>query len=169
MLVTLETLHREVVSRSGCGQLQQLLEEWYDGRVKMYVLMAALRFRRDRRALFLEGRYEPLAADADNLVAFTRRHNGGEVIVMVPRFVATLCQGAAGSLPGVAEWETAGVRLPRRLAHAHMRNLFTGEVITPSARSGETRLLAADVFRRWPVAVLLAEEVRERPRDRGDK
>jgi (1->4)-alpha-D-glucan 1-alpha-D-glucosylmutase len=158
LLVTLETLHREVGSRSGCEHLQQLVEKWHDGRIKMYVLMTALRFRRARSALFLEGRYEPLVADADNLVAFTRRHNGDEVIVMVPRFVATLCQGATGSLPGVEAWKTAGVRLPRRLAHAHMRNLFTGDVVTPSARSGETRLLAADVFRRWPVAVLVVSQ-----------
>lgn len=158
MLVTLEMLHREVVSRSGCGQLEQLLAEWHDGRIKMYVLMSALRFRRDRRALFLEGRYEPLAADADNLVAFARRHNGDEVIVMVPRFVATLCQGAAGSLPGAEQWKTAGVRVPRRLAHAQMRNLFTGEAVTPSAGSGGSRLLAADVFRRWPVAMLLVSQ-----------
>jgi (1->4)-alpha-D-glucan 1-alpha-D-glucosylmutase len=156
LLADLDNLHRAVGGRAGCEQLQELIEGWTDGRIKMYTLVTALKLRRTRSALFLEGRYEPLAAadDSPHVVAFTRRHNGDEVVVMVPRFVATLCQGVAGSLPGTEEWRTVGVRLPSRLANAQMRNLFTGEAVTPSAGSRGARLLAADVFCRWPVAVL---------------
>jgi len=100
-----------------------------DSRLKMFVLRQALQCRRRNARVFAEGEYRPLQVDgpaADRLVAFSRRGEGKEVIVVVGRFLAsfgdkltsgaawrgTTVQGALGTLyrnvlTG-AEWETSG-------------------------------------------------------------
>ncbi len=42
------------------GPVGAMLEDWPDGRIKMYLTLAALRFRRRSPALFLQGEYLPL-------------------------------------------------------------------------------------------------------------
>jgi (1->4)-alpha-D-glucan 1-alpha-D-glucosylmutase len=95
----------------------------------MFVLRQALQTRRRHARLFAEGEYRPLRVDgpaADRLVAFSRRAEGKEVVVMAGRFLAssgdrlasgvawmgTTVQGSLGALyrnvlTG-AEWESSG-------------------------------------------------------------
>ncbi|MDB4941169.1 MAG: malto-oligosyltrehalose synthase [Labilithrix sp.] len=61
-----------------------LLAAYRDGRIKLHVLRAALRFRRDLPRVFLEGDYTALDAGED-LLAFTRTHETGSVVCAVTR------------------------------------------------------------------------------------
>ena len=99
--------------------------------MKFFTLAAALRLRRAHPDLFLRGDYEPLGSDLDDphLVGFTRRTAGQELVVLVPRFVATLFRGVPHMPLGMERWRTASVRLPARLADASLVNAFTGERI----------------------------------------
>ena len=136
--------------------LQDMIDGWPDGRVKLYTLATALRLRRTSPDLFLHGGYEPLGDDHDDphLLAFSRRHGDQEVIAVVPRFTATLMRGAPELPVGMDRWRTASVRLPRRLSTALLVNTFTGEVVEPVVYRDEPWLLAGSVFQRWPVAIL---------------
>ncbi|WP_439624338.1 malto-oligosyltrehalose synthase [Gemmata sp.] len=120
-----------------------------DGRVKVYVTHRALACRRDHPGLFSEGEYAPLAAAgarADHLFAFARTHAGASAVVAVPRLVAKLCGGAAEPLGDV--WGDTTLAVPA----GRWRNVFTGEVLTAA-----DALPAADVFRHFPVALLVRE------------
>ena len=137
------------------GPQLPLFDQWPDGRVKLYTLAKALRLRRSYPDLFHSGEYEPLTGDEDpHLIGFSRRHGNDEVIVLVPRFIATMLRGVPRAPLGMERWRTASVRLPRRLATARLTNLFTGDTIEPVVHRGVPWLLAGSAFQSWPVAIL---------------
>jgi (1->4)-alpha-D-glucan 1-alpha-D-glucosylmutase len=116
-----------------------------------------LRLRREYSALFLDGDYEPLGDDSadPHLIAFSRRHDGHELVTLVPRFMATLLRGAAVLPLGMERWRTASVQLPRRLAGRRFINAFTGELVEPVVYRGVPWLLAGSAFQTWPVATFV--------------
>jgi (1->4)-alpha-D-glucan 1-alpha-D-glucosylmutase len=123
---------------------EELLANWRDGRVKLYVTQQVLRMRREHPALFAEGTYEPLATTgprAERLVAFARVSEAAGAAVIAPRLVAPLC---GSGWPLGDAWIDTAVRLP----DGEWRDVFSGET-TPGGVA-----LAADLLRSFPVAVL---------------
>jgi (1->4)-alpha-D-glucan 1-alpha-D-glucosylmutase len=122
-----------------------LLHNWHDGRIKMFVTACGLRFRRQHPALLLRGDYLPLSiegAAADHVVGFARRDAEHAVLALVPRFNAQLT------------WDITRITLPEPSPADRYHHLFTGETI-PAHTEGPGRfLLAAEVFRTFPVALL---------------
>jgi (1->4)-alpha-D-glucan 1-alpha-D-glucosylmutase len=159
MLPSIEAAERarEMAPSAALGEsLGAMLGSWPDGRVKLFTLATALRLRRAYPDLFLRGDYEPLGSDLDDphLVGFTRRAGDQELVVLVPRFVATLLRGSPHAPLGMDRWRTASVRLPSRLADASLVNVFTGERIEPVVYRDVPWLLAGSAFQSWPVAML---------------
>jgi (1->4)-alpha-D-glucan 1-alpha-D-glucosylmutase len=135
--------------------LRQLLTNWPDGRLKMFLMACALRFRRREPALFLDGDYTPLRAegpDADRLLGFVRSHDGRAAIVAVPRLMSNKMLGRPDADPGEI-WEDTRVVLPEQLSGRRFGNLFTGACLQPA----DGVLAATAVFRASPVALLVAE------------
>lgn len=150
---------RALLARVQSDGLQDMLDNWPDSRAKLYTLHRALRFRRDHADLFLSGDYEGLSDDMDNLhvIAFTRRRENQELVVVVPRFLAAMMGGSPRSLLGLDRWGMAGIRLPRRLASSRLRNVFTNEVVEPLVHRAVPWLLLGTAFQTWPVAMLTTE------------
>ncbi|MBX7113367.1 MAG: glycogen debranching protein GlgX [Myxococcaceae bacterium] len=123
----------------------ELLEHYEDGRVKMYVLSRALRYRRAHRELFLEGGYRAVSNDSNHLVAFERARGHERMVVVTPRFSRKVTQGRSRWPVGSAAWGELDVVLPHPGPYT---NLFTGEKF-----EGE-RLKVADLLRHFPVAWL---------------
>ena len=149
-------LRRELLASVASTPLAHMLDHWPDGRVKLYTLMRSLRFRREHAALFLHGDYEPLSSDADDphVVAFIRRHDREELIVVAPRFLATMMGGVPRHPLGAEAWKMAGIRLPRRLARARLVNVFTSEAVEPLVHRDVPWLLVGTALQSWPVAML---------------
>jgi (1->4)-alpha-D-glucan 1-alpha-D-glucosylmutase len=154
---------RSAIESSG-GDLRalagDLLASREDGRIKLYVTHRTLAGRRDRPGLFTAGEYLPLAAEgpkAANLFAFARRAGEAAAVVAVPRLITRLTADPAHPPIGAEAW--ADTRLPLAGLHPSLRwrNLFTGEVLTPGGPEGQPALAAADLFARFPVALLLAD------------
>ncbi len=130
-----------------------LLANWKDGRIKLFVTRMVLRHRRDVAAdLFQFGDYTPLAVSgefADCVLAFRRRYAGNELLVIVPR----LCS-KVGVPPLGDAWRDTAIHLPpgERSGEGRLRNLFTGEKITFPDNGGDLAL--ARLFREFPFAVL---------------
>jgi (1->4)-alpha-D-glucan 1-alpha-D-glucosylmutase len=134
--------------------LRQLVANWPDGRLKMFLTACALRFRRRNAALFLHGEYEPLrteGTDTDRLVAFARCQGSQAAIVAVPRLMSEKVLTSADADPREM-WDDTRVVLPAHLADRGFRNLFTGRSLQPA----EGHLPARAIFRACPVAVLVA-------------
>jgi (1->4)-alpha-D-glucan 1-alpha-D-glucosylmutase len=122
----------------GQPNVQELLNHWPDGRLKMYLTQKLLHFRREHSELFLQGEYIPLrvkGALSNHVVAFARRLHQQWCIVAVGRLYASLAEG----------WHDTEIELPAE-APSSWRNVFTGaEVASPDC---------SVLFKDLPVAVL---------------
>jgi (1->4)-alpha-D-glucan 1-alpha-D-glucosylmutase len=130
-------------------QLNNLVENWSDGRLKMYVMWRLLNFRREHSDLFQQGEYIPLritGTSADHVVAFARRLHDKWCLVAVPRLYASLSQ--AGSLPeGQPVWQDTEIETPPG-APASWTHILTGRTVTAP-------LLASEIYRDLPLATLV--------------
>jgi (1->4)-alpha-D-glucan 1-alpha-D-glucosylmutase len=132
----------------------ELLDNYQDGRIKMWTTMQALRLRRSRRDLFHPGHYRPLHAAGtkqQHVVAFAREHNNQAAIVAVPRLSYTLADSALRAPLG-GLWEKTELPVPPRCAE-FLENVFTGEKIKVTA---QRTLLCSEIFAQFPVAVLVS-------------
>jgi (1->4)-alpha-D-glucan 1-alpha-D-glucosylmutase len=110
-----------------------LLASWQDGRIKQWLIARVLGLRAERADLFARGGYRPLAAvgaHASRLVAFTRGQGSEAVLVVAPRLVDPLMQGASRPLPPVTAWAETGIPLPPDLASLPLTDLLTGMPVT---------------------------------------
>jgi (1->4)-alpha-D-glucan 1-alpha-D-glucosylmutase len=131
--------------------ISELLAGWPDGRVKMWVTLCALRFRRQRSQLFQSGSYQPITATGEqqgHVLAFLREHAGQAALTIVPRFAYSLMKGALVPPLG-SVWGETELTLP--LSQGEFMNLLTGERL--NAANGRA-LLCREVFANFPVALL---------------
>ena len=145
------------LERQGLSSLaRDLLSSWGDGRVKLFVTYKALSFRRERKELFQDGAYVPLAVTGgvkEHALAFARKRGDAWGIAAVPRLVTRLAP--PGEFPiGLGVWEArAAIRLPKE-APDGWRNVFTGEILHASGGDGAKLLHLHAVFHDFPVALL---------------
>lgn len=139
---------------------QELVQQWHDGRIKLFVTKHTLRFRRDHDDLFTNGAYIPLettGAASQHLCAYLRQNAQGEqAIVVVPRLVATLTKQAERPPVGAEVWGDTAILLPADHAATSYENVFTGERITPAPRGKALALPVAAVLGNFPAALLAA-------------
>ncbi|MFL6436899.1 MAG: malto-oligosyltrehalose synthase [Terriglobales bacterium] len=132
----------------------ELLDSYQDGRIKMWITMRGLEFRREHPELFHQGGYVPLESSELNqhLCAFARirEGDGGKdmAIVAAPRLAYTL-MGGKPVAPTEHVWGNAALKLPEGAAE-DFENIFTGERL--HAQDGT--LLCRDLFRIFPLCVL---------------
>jgi len=147
------------------SRLRELLDNASDGRVKMYVMWRSLILRREQPEVFLHGAYLPLdvAGPAkEHLCAFARIHGEHVVVAAVPRLTATLLRKDASRWPLDREvWQETAVVLPQRFKKYRFVDRLSGEVVEAGPGQGG-RLLAADLFRSLPVALLVGRGKRVR-------
>lgn len=137
--------------------IQDLVKNRADGRIKLFVTRTGLQFRKANAALFQEGDYLPLQGYGEkrkHSIAFARRANGEEVIAVVPRLVARLLREAPAMPIGKAVWEETGLVLSPGSERRSYKNIFTGEILSPTLSEGRPVLPLAQIFSAFPVALL---------------
>ena len=120
-------------------ELEELLEHWEDGRVKLFTTAKALRFRRGHRDLFLKGGYAPLETrgpGAEGFIAFRRSYGEDEAIVVAPRlFGGPLWRkGRAGARSLARD----AVLTPPAGGFAALKDIFTGAPLAPDGSLRES-------------------------------
>ena len=78
-------LRRQFLQSLGQASTPALFDSWKDGRIKMHLIRSVLHYRREHPDLFSQGSYVPLAIegpDADHFVAFLRRHQSEQLLVV---------------------------------------------------------------------------------------
>jgi (1->4)-alpha-D-glucan 1-alpha-D-glucosylmutase len=138
------------------GEVQDLLANWDDGRIKLLVTSCGLRFRRAHAALMLAGAYTPLAVDGpgtDHVVAFARHDESGILLAVAPRLIVPLVTAERPLPLGADAWGASHILLPPEVSAARYRHLITGESCE-SVGSDRSLLPIAAVFRTCPVALL---------------
>ena len=138
--------------------VRELVTSPADGRIKLYLMMTALRYRRDHAQLFLDGDYVPLEAGGaahKHVCAFSRRHDNQTVLTVVPRLIGGLI--ADPSIPplGIQAWGDTWIHLPDGTEPSRRyRNVLTGENLGPMIRDGRPILPLAEILSHCPVALL---------------
>ncbi len=146
-------LRRRTLKKLGAApDPAELVANWHDGRVKQLVIARTLDLRRRLPAVFADGTYTALevtGAQADRVVAFHRKLNDDEIVVVVPRLLAPLLGDAAVPLPPANAWGGTAVTLPQLPAGAVVRDVLSGgsRTAAPSWRIG-------DLLATLPVALL---------------
>jgi (1->4)-alpha-D-glucan 1-alpha-D-glucosylmutase len=138
-----------------------MLEEWPDGRIKLFVTALGMRLRRALPALFIEGEYEPLSAEgpgAANVVAFARQLGTHTLVVLVPRLTTQLQWDEQQVPRGSSAWGSATLELPALASPQTFRDLITGASFPPvPATAGRSSLPLERVLESCPVTLLWAE------------
>jgi (1->4)-alpha-D-glucan 1-alpha-D-glucosylmutase len=134
-----------------------LLRTKADSRVKLYLTSRALGYRREHPALFARGDYLPLAAEgerAENVVAFARRDEEREVIVAVPRLIASLVGKELADPIGAEVWGDTRLIVPNATPGARYRDIFSDATIAAAAAEEGAALPLAEVLAALPFALL---------------
>jgi (1->4)-alpha-D-glucan 1-alpha-D-glucosylmutase len=134
----------------------ELLQHPEDDRLKLFATTTMLRARRAAHDVFRCGRYEPLAIEGparQHLFGFARVFGQRQVLVCVPRLVATL---APDGNPPVAEvWGDTRISVPEEAPRCY-RQVFTGASAAIVEQDGRKWIRAADAFAQFPIAFLEA-------------
>ena len=135
--------------------LRDLLLNWTDSRIKLYLICKALTFRRDHARLFQQGEILPLqtaGCHADNVVAFLRKTGESSVLVAVPRWLSKV---RSQPEPFTFDWCDTRVLLPSETSQ-HWKSILAPEELRASPRGEQVCLTMQDLFRNFPVALFAA-------------
>jgi (1->4)-alpha-D-glucan 1-alpha-D-glucosylmutase len=102
----------------------EFLQNWPDGRIKMFLTQRALQFRNEHADLFRSGNYLRLRASgtfADCCISFARQLDRDWAIVIVPRLSSRI-----GFPPTGDRWQDTVIELPENLSLEGGREIFTG-------------------------------------------
>jgi len=144
-----------------CGEL---IRNWQDGAIKLYLLWKVLGFRREHRELVLQGQWMPLPAAGarkDNVLAYARRQERSWAIAVVPRFLARAKAPEKWDRMGPF-WKSTQVALPQSAPSA-WRNILTGESLQCTTQRGHKYLPAGATLANFPVALLVPTPSRDVP------
>ncbi len=133
-----------------------LLRKKDDGRLKLFLTMTALSERTAWKELFTEGEYLPLAADgsaADHVVAFARRHEDNEFVVVAPRLLVGLI-GQELRDPIGDVWGDTRLLLPHAEEGALYQELLTFTFHNAAAAEPGATLPLSGIFAHLPMALL---------------
>jgi (1->4)-alpha-D-glucan 1-alpha-D-glucosylmutase len=134
------------------GNLNLLMDNYADGKIKMYTLYRALRERRLNPELFQNADYIPLQVSSgynDKVISYAREHQGQWYIIALPLFTTSLCQ--AGNFPLGKAWSEGYLDLPPE-APQRWKNVFSGDTL-----STEGQVAISQLFADFPVCLLKSE------------
>jgi (1->4)-alpha-D-glucan 1-alpha-D-glucosylmutase len=132
----------------------RLLQELPDGRLKLHVTTRALRARRRRLKLFIDGDYIPLEVDGkrkNHAIAFARRYDDDMVLALSGRFFSRLPDPPIGTA-----WKGTRLRTSGEWS-ARYRDALTDETIELEDEGDGCELDLSSAFTHLPVALLCRE------------
>ncbi len=141
------------------GRIAEMLTNWRDGRIKLFITQGLLGLRAANPDLFRSGSYEPLQSQgerADHVIAFTRRIGDRRLLVVAGRLFARLMKSTGQTYDGATVWGDTAVRCESEPV-SEWANLLTGARIRPQLREEAVCLPCAQALKTLPVGVFLAE------------
>ncbi|PYL53297.1 MAG: malto-oligosyltrehalose synthase [Verrucomicrobia bacterium] len=141
-------LRAEMLSCLSSKKPEELLQNWPDGRIKMFLTQQTLRFRNEHVDLFQRGNYLPLRTSgefADCCLCFARQLDRQSIIVIVPRLSSRI-----GFPPTGDRWKDTVIELPENVSLERGREIFTGRELSIQNR----QICLADAMSILPFAIV---------------
>ncbi len=130
--------------------ITKLLKQKEDGRIKLFLIMQALKARAEYKLIFQTGSYLPLEVIGElkeHLIAFARSDGKKTLITIVPRFLSGLIE--PGQLPlGQDVWQETTLKLPQN------DDLIWEDAITHQKLPANGFLNIGEILKYFPVALL---------------
>jgi (1->4)-alpha-D-glucan 1-alpha-D-glucosylmutase len=137
---------------------RELLENWHDGTIKLFLIWKTLSVRQRFPALFAGGDFQPAEIHGErtgHLTAFLRTLSTESALVIAPKFLAA---SGIHHDPATSRkfWHDTTICLPAA-RNKKWVNIFTGQVIDSGSRGQDQpgELHVSDVLQPFPVALLL--------------
>ncbi len=128
---------REMLAALPAATPDELMRNWPDGRIKMFLTQRVLQFRREHADLFQRGDYLPLAASgtfAECCVSLVRQLPDKWIGVIAPRLTSRV------GFPPVGErWKDTSIEWPETLSLKNAHDLFTCRAIHHEGRKVSIR------------------------------
>jgi len=147
--------------QASVSMMDDLTQNWRDARIKLYLIWKALNFRKEHPDLFLKGEFLPVRVDCSrhqNVAAFARRYRGQWAIAVVPRCVVRSLDLPDSTSPDQF-WADTKISLSTS-APSSWCNVFTNEKITALTEKEQRTMAIAQLFGRFPVALLAPAKAR---------
>jgi (1->4)-alpha-D-glucan 1-alpha-D-glucosylmutase len=139
---------REMLAGLPAAAPDELMRNWPDGRIKMFLTQRVLQFRREHTDLFHLGEYLPLTANgtfAECCVGFGRELTDKWIVVIAPRLSSRV------GFPPVGErWKDTSIELPETLSLKNAHDLFSCRAIHHDGR----KISISDAMSILPFAVI---------------
>ena len=139
--------------------LKDMLKNYKDGRLKLFVTAAILQQRKLNPRLFTTGKYIPVGISgegSDHFVAYLREFQGKTLLVVAPVLVTKLISPDQRSLyPGPEDtslWQSTKLNLPKEFQRKTYTDIFTGQTM----EFGERRPRITQLLERFPIALLMS-------------
>jgi (1->4)-alpha-D-glucan 1-alpha-D-glucosylmutase len=148
---------KQDASRETAGFAGELLKNWTDGRIKLYLISKALRFRQEFSELFTHGDFLPAEVSGErsqNVTAFFRVFQNQHALILAPKWLAGSGMEQSPSAQGKF-WGNTSIVLPKNVA-ASWRNVLTDESVTAQGKQG-AGLSVIDALKNFPVGLLLSD------------
>jgi (1->4)-alpha-D-glucan 1-alpha-D-glucosylmutase len=133
---------------------KDLVENWADSRIKLYVIWKTLGLRQQLAELFTDGAYTPAQVSgerSENITAFFRVSQKHSTLTIAPKWLAG--SGLHRDWNVEAQfWGETSIVLPAGASRA-WQNVFTDESVD-SQSPDHDRIRIADALRQFPVALL---------------
>jgi len=140
---------REMLESLATANAHDLVGDWTDGRIKMFLTQRISQFRRQHTELFQHGEYLPLTTSgtfAECCVSFARELEDQWIIVIAPRLSSHV------GFPPIGEsWQDTTLEIPETLSLEYAHDLFTCRPVPVRDR----RLKLADALSVLPFAVII--------------
>jgi (1->4)-alpha-D-glucan 1-alpha-D-glucosylmutase len=139
---------REMLESLARANPRDIMRNWADGRIKMFLIQRVLRFRRDHVELFHQGEYLPLTPAgtfAECSVSMARKLEDKWIVVVAPRLSSRV-----GFPPTGENWKDTTFEIPATLSLEHAHDLFTCR----SVPMQDQRVKFADALSILPFAVI---------------
>jgi (1->4)-alpha-D-glucan 1-alpha-D-glucosylmutase len=139
---------RAMLESLGSSKPDELLQNWPDGRIKMFLTHRLLKFRNEHVDLFRGGNYVPVIVRgtfADCCVSFARQLDNQGLVVIAPRLSSRI-----GFPPTGEKWKDTVIDLAEGFPLQKARDIFTGREISVQDR----QVKLSDAFSVLPFAVL---------------
>lgn len=153
----LELLKQVTKTAPGENTLQrarELVENWIDGRIKLYLIWKTLSLRQQLADLFTDGGYIPAAVSgerAGHVTAFFRVSQEHSTLTIAPKWLAGSGLHQDWNA-GPQFWRDTSIMLPDGGSRA-WRNVFTDELLDLQSFDHD-RIRIADALRHFPIALL---------------
>jgi (1->4)-alpha-D-glucan 1-alpha-D-glucosylmutase len=114
---------QEMLESLATARPDDLVRDWADGRIKMFLTQRVLQLRRKHAELFERGEYLPLLPSgtfAESFVGFARRLADQGIVIIAPRLSSRV-----GFPPIGKNWKDTTVEFPETFPLEHAHDLFT--------------------------------------------